>query len=485
MSYSFQRTYLLKQQTPLIHFQYDQEGATLRASEVKPKLDRYLIRRFHDEHPGEEISDSWWINPEKDKKTKKVIVPALNYRIIIHIPENARKIVSNQSDPKIEAHKEKILSEQANNQQDAELHGRKASNLDKTARAEINGMYFGNMVNETEKDSNGNDVMISAEIYEQKVKESFKETVFYNDLCEMKIICKIESLRSYIDNNIESFFVLYNFGCRQTKGFGGFLLTGKKDEPSWPPTDPLSIMSASGLPFFWFSIDTEDYEQKLNIASAVYAIMKGGVNRTRKRGGRIDPTAYVKGYIQRQYLNDRALYNTGSEKAKMKAEVIRPDNQERYNDYLFVRALLGLPDYYEFKDPPEKRPHQRKGRVNVTSIVSDEKTEEKIERFHSPVTIKICGHYVFFWFGDVENILGKWFSLSFGETEKTIQTPEPKSIDWKFFIKHFKAYFDSEKVKTGSGMIKCGYPFANEERDGRIIKPGAVSIDLVNGCDNK
>lgn len=32
----------LKQHTPLIHFQHDQEGATLRASEVKPKLDRYL-----------------------------------------------------------------------------------------------------------------------------------------------------------------------------------------------------------------------------------------------------------------------------------------------------------------------------------------------------------------------------------------------------------------------------------------------------------
>lgn len=34
----------LKQHTPLIHFQHDQEGATLRASEVKPKLDKYIIK---------------------------------------------------------------------------------------------------------------------------------------------------------------------------------------------------------------------------------------------------------------------------------------------------------------------------------------------------------------------------------------------------------------------------------------------------------
>lgn len=36
--------FTLKQHTPLIHFQHDQQGATLRASEVKPKLDKFLFR---------------------------------------------------------------------------------------------------------------------------------------------------------------------------------------------------------------------------------------------------------------------------------------------------------------------------------------------------------------------------------------------------------------------------------------------------------
>jgi len=35
----------LKQHTPIIHFQHDQEGATLRATEVKPKLDRFIIEK--------------------------------------------------------------------------------------------------------------------------------------------------------------------------------------------------------------------------------------------------------------------------------------------------------------------------------------------------------------------------------------------------------------------------------------------------------
>ena len=42
----FKATFTLKQHTPLIHFQSDQSGATLRATELKPKLDRFLIEMF-------------------------------------------------------------------------------------------------------------------------------------------------------------------------------------------------------------------------------------------------------------------------------------------------------------------------------------------------------------------------------------------------------------------------------------------------------
>jgi len=35
----------LKQHTPIIHFQSDQSGATLRATELKPKLDRFLLEQ--------------------------------------------------------------------------------------------------------------------------------------------------------------------------------------------------------------------------------------------------------------------------------------------------------------------------------------------------------------------------------------------------------------------------------------------------------
>ncbi|CAA6815691.1 MAG: Unknown protein [uncultured Sulfurovum sp.] len=40
----FKATFSLKQHTPIIHFQSEQSGATLRATELKPKFDRFLIK---------------------------------------------------------------------------------------------------------------------------------------------------------------------------------------------------------------------------------------------------------------------------------------------------------------------------------------------------------------------------------------------------------------------------------------------------------
>ena len=41
--------FTLKEHTPIIHFQHDQDGATLRATEVKPKLDRFIIKHKYND----------------------------------------------------------------------------------------------------------------------------------------------------------------------------------------------------------------------------------------------------------------------------------------------------------------------------------------------------------------------------------------------------------------------------------------------------
>lgn len=450
MSFSFQKTYELKQQTPLIHFQYDQQGATLRATEVKPKLDRYLISRYKAEHPNEEIPLNWWINPDKDK-TNEVTVKALNYRLTINTKSNAIPQVSQQQKYAIAAYNDK-------------LNGSDSKDNQNRARNEICGQYFGNMVSEKE---NGRD--LSLEEYTEAVKKSYKETVFYDEKITLTIVCRIPILLQFLDNAIESFFALYNFGTRQSKGFGGFLIDAKNDNPNWMPTDPLKIWQSCNIPFFYFE-SNQNKSIKMNMAGAIYAIMKGGVNQSRRR-----QDAYVKGYIQRQFLVDLGKEGTGSEKAKIKAEVLMPDQKEKCNEYLFVRALLGLPDHYEFRDPFGSEPR----RINVYSLGEN---SFDVERFHSPVTIKVTDRYVAFWFGSVD-ILDKKFYLyagtprgrNYAEKAENIRIggkaiATPSEINWYAFIRNFIAYFEKEQRKTNSGLALCNGPFDSVRRI--ILKEG-------------
>ena len=69
------QTYFLEQQTPMIHFQSSEAGATLRASEVKPKLDKFLIKQLGDGDYEKGI--------EKAKEKGWIIggYPALNYKM--------------------------------------------------------------------------------------------------------------------------------------------------------------------------------------------------------------------------------------------------------------------------------------------------------------------------------------------------------------------------------------------------------------------
>lgn len=78
--------FTLKQHTPIIHFQHDQEGATLRATEVKPKLDRFILMKLGngDYEEGRKIAREkvWLIDKDNDKDKG-----ALDYKIKITLPE--------------------------------------------------------------------------------------------------------------------------------------------------------------------------------------------------------------------------------------------------------------------------------------------------------------------------------------------------------------------------------------------------------------
>ena len=94
----YKLTFKLKQHTPIIHFQHDHHGATLRASELKPKLDRYILRKFGKEELGaDKTSDEYYEEGIKIAKQKKWLIgrgdhPALDYHVRIKAESVSKSI---------------------------------------------------------------------------------------------------------------------------------------------------------------------------------------------------------------------------------------------------------------------------------------------------------------------------------------------------------------------------------------------------------
>lgn len=149
--------FTLKQHTPIIHFQND-HSATIRCSELKPKLDRFIISKF----------SGWDSTPEKWKQ--KIDDPrneSLNYRIKVYPVGNQEKLVLEK--------RIQYPSFFANMGPNYEMNGKKTLN------------YY--------------DRLLHFEIHS-----------YNKDLFDWLLQ----------NNILPEFFALNNFGTRQSKGFGSF-----------------------------------------------------------------------------------------------------------------------------------------------------------------------------------------------------------------------------------------------------------------------
>lgn len=174
-------TIKLKQHTPMWHFQSDQPGCALRATELKPKLDRFLIDRLKKEHKS--VPDDYWVDPKrKDEKD----FYALDYKVSI-IPTGDVK----------------------------------SFNCFNKGRF---GLFFANMGQE-----DGNQ----------------KFPIFYTNLLECRFFSLNEKLIELIEENVNAFFASTNFGMRQSKGFGCFLPENLTDLKGLGASYKFSIRVAS------------------------------------------------------------------------------------------------------------------------------------------------------------------------------------------------------------------------------------------------
>lgn len=345
----WQKEYKLVQHTPLIHFQHSEPHACLRATEVKPKLDRFLIEQLEkDDRFGDGRWKKWFVGDGSQQ----------SFDYMMRITPNSEQVERTQS---IENGIERAIARAEHRSPNASLH-------------EIHKNYFGNM-------ASGNNIQDTV----QAIQETFKESLFYKDGLTLTIRCFIPELLTLIDEHIRGFFMMHNFGTRQRKGFGSFTVD-ISTEPNAPKGFDL-VRKYCPNAYYCKLDDNVSADALLNAVWVLSAFLKSGFNRGEGN--------YVRGFVFRYF--QRGKNPLANDKAFVKQKVLlnvydekTPGEHRRFYGnnvrYRYVRGLLGTNENSRFcRDPNAHTP--------VYDIYTH--SAEGIERFPSPLLFKPIGKFVF------------------------------------------------------------------------------------------
>lgn len=399
----------LEAQSPMIHFQPSQPGATLRASEVKPKLDRFMVKRLtamtgRSVSELRESSDYGSIFTDKEHD-------ALNYKLQI-------------------------------------VAGTKGYQIVTVGKSKEYGIFYGNNGPKDKKQS----------------EDKKKLGVFSNP--HLTILCFKEKLRALIEASIVPFFIVTNFGTMQSKGFGSFVpsaICGGQNKLDWAIQKEIAgylkaetgsarcyCMKFGNVP------NTPDgknsYSQKqFDEIKSFYSVMKSGQNF---RGyARSYLYQYMHGADNRNNAGDVSIDN---EKAWMKQSgiapvVAKPENKKRADmkdeNPRYVRALLGVAGAVSYLNESRQR--------ETITIEDKDKSKEKIERMSSPVFFKIIKNVVFITAREVpEEIYDRKFEFYNKKTGKggAIKTPSKSDFqsgrfDIQDFLAKYVKYYNSSELR--------------------------------------
>ncbi|MGI6048986.1 MAG: hypothetical protein ACOYEG_13440, partial [Petrimonas sp.] len=385
----------LKQHTPIIHFQHDQDGATLRASEVKPKLDRFLIENAIDDDfeylkkflVGYNANNEDAILEKYNNGFK-----ALNYKVRITSSNRNQNVI--------------LKYEQRKNKDGIKKW---YSYWEKSGKRLIDfPLILSNMGGKDNKD------------------ELFNLSLYDGDII-IRFLIPDGELYDYFVDWIDLFFASNNFGQRSTKGFGSFSVTkikyndGKITKVNFPVKD-----LPKGTPFMKIDLTDMTERQKqfclFQTIDFYWKCLKSGVNFT--RNGEF-PDRYIKSFLwiyldrngktwEKRFIKEQFNLKTGNE---------LPENP---NPKSFARALLGCPDKFEYKNM---------GKVVEVSHNEDD-VEKKIARIPSPIIFKpiftddVVRVYILFDYSAQEsliNINNKSFKFTCGKKTETLDV-DPNAI---------------------------------------------------------
>ncbi len=342
----WQKEYKLVQHTPLIHFQHSEPHACLRATEVKPKLDRFLIEQLEkDDRFGDGRWKKWFVGDGSQQ----------SFDYMMRITPNSEQVERTQSI-------ERAIARAEHRPPNASFH-------------EIHKNYFGNM-------ASGNNI-------QDTIRETFKESLFYKDGLTLTIRCFIPELLTFIDEHIRGFFMMHNFGTRQRKGFGSFTV-----DISTKPNEPkgFDLVGKYCPNAYYCKLDGNvNADALLDAVWVISAFLRSGFNRGEGN--------YVRGFVFRYFQREKNPLANDKAFVKQKVlrnvydEATRGEHLHPYGNnvrYRYVRGLLGTNENSRFCRAP--RGETREDRTVHNIYIH---SAEGVERFPSPLLFKPIGKFVF------------------------------------------------------------------------------------------
>ncbi len=382
----FESVFTLKQHTPMLHFLHDQPGATLRATELKPKLDKW-IRKLKEKEGT--LPDAWVAH--RDDKGHK----ALDYKMQIKA-----------AGP--------ILAEPV------EIPYK--NDRGETRHVSFPG-YFGNLGDEN--------------------KASDQEKWFSMAKGSITVTCSTydKGLSEKIESCFPKFIAQNNFGTRQSKGFGGFSLMDQKAENLMPffkyhfevnvadiqLPNYLRIDERRQAEYASSLSEYKRYFKLFHVLNLFYSTIRSGLNQSGAyfkslmfmyAKAQIPPIIWDKRLIRNQFqLTTREYEKIDNDPTREDEEgTFRyPVNPEGHEERL-MRDLLGL---------STEQMWLTYGRDKIT------KKHAQIERFKSPITFKILykGNNVFHVFLKVSSYPSGYLGESITIDSKN--SPSPISSPYK------------------------------------------------------
>ena len=436
----FKKEYKLKQHTMLLHFQAKPssgENVCLRASEVKPKLDRFILKKLGEIKTVKEKYSSWiqaeHLNGEDVAFKYRMTIVRCSERMNIYETDHRSSFEKRNGVPEPEF----VLP----------------------------NIYYGNMGDGPERYG-----------------------VFFIDGLKIQITCFIPDLKNFIDKYIAEFFAVTNFGTMQNKGFGSFTIEG---------TDDNTVIEAlknnyDSKKCFKIAVNQSGYDndtqkELFDTVKQVYSVMKSGQNIMKKEKGKLVTNcdkyirSFIYEYMHNEYKVNGERVNIGNEKAYLKKKGIAPirtthepknehecDKQSDIdnNDFRFVRSLLGIAENIEWNEPEDEQASDklRKEKISISDITYSDEKDKNIARCPSPIFLKIIGSNIYF---TANNPNEKTFERKFeftnngytkGNAKKstrynksgtlsTLDKNEGKSFDIADFLTRYKDYYNKNIKK--------------------------------------